>query len=102
MSETRSHPLRMLKLAVRRPLLLHPAEMRFRIPLEVSNPGLLLTTLRHHAHLRLYVVPSAVGFAVPLGIADAVASARAGHVQWVELELGVHGDPGCGEPDRPV
>jgi len=94
--------MRMLPLAVRHPLLLHPAEMRFRITLELSNPGLLVTTLRHHTHLPLYVVPSAVGFTVPLAIADVVASARAGQAPWVELELAVHGDAGCGEPDGPV
>lgn len=91
--------MRMLSLRCHEPCLLEPPEMRFCMPLQLSNPGLLVTRLRHHAHLRLYVVPSAVGFSVPLDIADAVAGARTGYAPWVELELSVHGSDDCGEPE---
>lgn len=93
MSETRSDPVRMLGLEVRRTVYRRrAAEMRFRLALELSSPSLLVETLELHEYLDWFVVPSAVGFSVPMRIADAVASARSGHARWVELELAVHRD----------
>ena len=93
MSEMKSSPVRMLGLEVRRTVYRRrSAELRLRLALELSSPSIALETLEPYVHQDWFVVPSAVGLSVPMGISDAVASARAGHARWVELELAVHRD----------